>query len=287
MRICPACHASMETGDACPACGFRLTNVDGFEVYAPDLQEQSEGYDPAFYAQLAPLEDRNFWFQARNRLIVDALKRGNRRLDTFLEIGCGTGQVLRAIGTAFPAARLSGSELFVDGLRYARQRVPDARLMQMDATRIPFSSEFDAIGAFDVVEHIRDDRRVLAEIHGALKPGGVAVLTVPQHPWLWSHQDELAHHQRRYRRHELESKLQDAGFKIAYTTSFVALLLPLLATSRLIGRRHDEDALREMRIGDTANSLLAGVLRLEFQLLRTGLRFPVGGSRLIVAVKEN
>ncbi len=287
MRACPACQAPMETGTACVACGFCIATRDGFEVYAPDTEQQAEGYDPSFYAQLAPLEDRNFWFQARNHLIVHVLGRCCRRLDSWLEIGCGTGQVLRAIGAAFPATRLCGSELFVDGLRYARQRVPNARLMQMDATRIPFSGEFDAIGAFDVVEHIRDDRRVLAEMHRALKPGGVAILTVPQHPWLWSHQDELAHHQRRYRRHELEGKLQDAGFTIAYTSSFVALLLPLLAVSRLVGRRHDAVALREMRIGGTVNALLAGVLRLEFQMLRAGLRFPAGGSRLVAAVKEH
>lgn len=276
----------METGADCHGCGFRVATRDDFEIYAPDAERDADGYDPAFYAQLAPLEDRNFWFQARNRLIVHVLGRHCRRPDAFLEIGCGTGQVLQAIGKAFPATRLSGSELFVDGLRYARQRVPGARLMQMDATRIPFSDEFDAIGAFDVVEHIRDDRRVLKEIHRALKPGGVAILTVPQHQWLWSHQDELAHHQRRYRRHELESKLQETGFRIAYTTSFVALLLPLLIASRLVGRRHDDDALREMRIGAAANAALGGVLGAEFGLLRAGARFPIGGSRLVVALKE-
>lgn len=275
----------MEAGTDCPGCGLHISTRDGFEVYAPDAERDADGYDPAFYAQLAPLEDRNFWFQARNRLITHTLRRRCRELNAFLEIGCGTGQVLQAVDAAFPSAQLSGSELFVDGLRYARRRVPRARLMQMDATRIPFSAEFDAIGAFDVIEHIRDDRRVLAEIHRALKPGGVAILTVPQHPSLWSHQDELAHHQRRYRRHELESKLRDIGFTVIYTTSFVTLLLPLLAASRLTGRRHG-DVLRELRIGDTANALLGCVMQMEFQLLRAGMRFPAGGSRLVAARKE-
>lgn len=277
----------MQANLRCAACSHGIEIADGFELYAPEAARSGNGYDPALYAEIAALEDRNFWFQSRNRLIVHMLRKHRPDPASFLEIGCGTGQVLRAVAAAFPAARLAGSELFVEGLAFARQRVPAAHLMQVDATRIPFTEEFDAIGAFDVVEHIRDDQRVLSEIHRALKPGGTAILTVPQHPWLWSHQDELAHHERRYRAGELERKLKAAGFAITYSTSFVTLLLPLLVLSRLIARRHDEDAMREMRIGDTANALLAGVLNAEFQILRSGLRLPAGGSRLVVASKEN
>lgn len=252
---------------------------------APDAARQADGFDPALFPELAALEDRNFWFQARNRLIVHAIHQYCPRFDAFLELGCGTGQVLRAIANAFPSARMSGSELFVEGLAFARKRVPRARFMQMDATRIPFTAEFDLIGAFDVVEHIHDDTRVLFEIHRALRPGGAVILTVPQHPWLWSHQDELAHHQRRYRRGELERKLRDCGFRVAYSTSFVSLLLPLLVLSRLVARRNEDDPLREMRISGASNAILGGVLALEFLLLRTGLRLPAGGSRLAVAIR--
>lgn len=252
----------------------------------PDAARQADGFDPALFPELAALEDRNFWFQARNRLIVHAIRRYCPHFDAFLEIGCGTGQVLRAIANAFPSARVSGSELFVEGLAFARTRVPRARLMQMGATRIPFTAEFDLIGAFDVIEHIHDDARVLCEIHRALRPGGAVILTVPQHPWLWSHQDELAHHQRRYRRGELERKLRGCGFRVAYSTSFMSLLLPLLAVSRLVVRRNDDDPLREMRIGRAANALLGSVLLLELLLLRAGARLPTGGSRLVVAVKD-
>lgn len=286
MRVCPACRAPMTTTRTCTACGHRIQVLDGIELFAPDAAQSSDGYDPALYPEIAALEDRNFWFQARNRLIVHAIAKYCPRISSLLEIGCGTGQVLRAAGVAFPTIRVSGSELFIEGLKFARERVPSAHLMQMDATRIPFTDEFDAIGAFDVIEHIRDDRRVLAQIHLALKPGGVAFLTVPQHTWLWSHQDEIAHHQRRYRRGELEKKVRESGFEILHSTSFVTILLPLLILSRLAIRRRDHDPLHEMRIGSTVNRALGAALGLEFQLLRTGICLPLGGSRLVVAVKR-
>lgn len=277
----------MPSAAVCATCGQRVATQDGFELYAPDAARAGNGYDPALYPELAALEDQNFWFQSRNRLIVHVIRRFCHGFNSLLEIGCGTGQVLRAIGAAFPAVHLSGSELFVEGLAFARQRVPTAHLMQMDATRIPFTNEFDVIGAFDVVEHIRDDEVVLSEIHRALKPNGKIILSVPQHPWLWSHQDELAHHVRRYRRRELERKLERCGFKVAYSTSFVALLLPAMVASR-VGRRrtHAGDALQDLRIASSVNALFARLMHIELALLRAGMRFPLGGSRLVVGLRE-
>ena len=64
----------------------------------------------------------------------------------------------------------------------------------MDARRIPFEDEFDVIGAFDVLEHIKEDEQVLVQMHRAVKSGGGIMLTVPQHMFLWSEQDVQAHH---------------------------------------------------------------------------------------------
>ena len=60
------------------------------------------------------------------------------------------------------------------------------------------------------------------------------VLTVPQHPWLWSRTDDFAHHKRRYVRKELLDKVTRAGLRVDYVTSFVALLLPLMLVSRML-----------------------------------------------------
>ena len=78
------------------------------------------------------------------------------------------------------------------------RRVPSATFYQMDARHIPFRDHFDAIGAFDVLEHIEDDVAVIEEVGRALRPDGMFVMTVPQHPALWSPQDDHAYHVRRY-----------------------------------------------------------------------------------------
>ncbi|MFK2878786.1 class I SAM-dependent methyltransferase [Rhodanobacter hydrolyticus] len=262
--------------------------LDGIPCYAPELARESPGFKAEHFAKLAAVEDGHFWFRARNELIVHVLRRYFPHARSMLEIGCGTGYVLREVTDKLPQLRVCGSEIFLEGLSFASRRVPVADLFQMDAQRVPFVEEFDLIGAFDVVEHIADDMRVLREIHHALMPGGGAIFTVPQHPWLWSAQDEHACHQRRYRRSELANKLRTIGFRVVFSTSFVSLLLPLLAASRWRRQTLDADgeaSTSEFGLSPLLNSSLYGALCLERWLIQIGLRFPAGGTRLIAAVK--
>ena len=286
MRLCPGCGAALAAAAwDCGACGYRPQQRAGFLALAPDLAAQSEGFDPALFAELAKLEERNFWFRARNRLSVWALQHQMPAFADFLEVGCGTGYVLQGVAAAFPAAHLCGTEAQTEGLQFAAARVPRAAFLQMDARCMPFDREFDVIGAFDVIEHIKEDETVLAQMHRALRPGGSLLLTVPQHPFLWSEYDVRAHHVRRYTSGELRQKLARAGFRIVKMTSFVSVLLPLMMLSRLTRRTDaaDYDPLAELRIGALANALLERALDAERLLIRAGLSLPFGGSLLAVA----
>jgi len=175
----------------------------------------------------------------------------------------------------------------LEGLRHAAERVPAAELFQLDARRLPFESEFDVIGAFDVLEHIEMDERVLREMHRAVKPTGGIVLTVPQHPWLWSPADEYAEHKRRYRRAELLRKVSTAGFIVRRITSFVSLLLPGMAAmrlrTRLAGERFDAD--HEHHAAARVTGALERVADVERALIGRGMDLPVGGSLLVVATR--
>jgi hypothetical protein len=157
----------------------------------------------------------------------------------------------------------------------------------MDARQIPFDNEFEVVGAFDVLEHIEEDTTVLGEMYKATLRGGGIMLTVPQHPWLWSQNDEHGHHVRRYQAKELKRKVEEAGFQVVKMTSFVSFLLPLMIISRLRQRWRttEYDALSEFKIGRLTNTLLEKVLDVERGIIRAGMSLPVGGSLLVVAKK--
>jgi SAM-dependent methyltransferase len=203
-----------------------------------------------------------------------------------LEVGCGTGFVLSGIAQAFPGARVAGSEIYTAGLAFAAQRLPDVELQQMDARKLPYQEEFDVVAAFDVIEHILEDELVLRNFHQAIKPGGGCLITVPQHPWLWSPVDEEACHQRRYTARELHSKVRAAGFRIVRSTSFVTLLLPLLLASRLAARRSGTSGGSEsLQLNSIVNGTLEACMRMEHFVIKTGASLPIGGSRLVVLQK--
>lgn len=287
MKRCLACGGYYNsTYPNCPECNVKPQFIDGFEARAPAFARESSGFKPEYFSELAKLEAANFWFKSRNAILIWALKTYAQVFESFLEIGCGTAFVLSGIAAAFPNTRLFGSEILTAGLGYAAQRLPQAKFMQMDARDIPFKDEFDVIGAFDVLEHIEEDQQVLAQIHQALKPQGIVMLSVPQHQWLWSAADEYACHVRRYTREEIETKVKKAGFEILRSTSFITVLLPAMMASRLLSKKvpaKEYDAQAELRLPQYVNSLFLLLLNCELALIKLGINLPIGGSRLVVA----
>jgi SAM-dependent methyltransferase len=208
---------------------------------------------------------------------------------TYLEAGCGTGFFLKTIESTFPALAVHGTDLFVEGLAATQRRTKHARLFQCDLGAIPFEAEFDVLGAYDVLEHIRDDTAVLRQFHLALKPGGGVILTVPQHPFLWSWVDDSWCHCRRYRVGELAAKVREAGFSVVCSTSFVSLLFPTMAISRFAQIIRPPKVQRidlDLKISPVLNRIFEWVLDFERSLTSLGVRFCFGGSSVVVAIKQ-
>jgi SAM-dependent methyltransferase len=284
VKRCVRCETCFESpGWECPRCGFAPETSDGIARFC--APQGKEGFDPDAFDRLVELEGLSFWFRSRNRLIAWSLRRYFPEARSLLEIGCGTGFVLAGLREAFPHLRLVGAELHASGLVHASRRLPDIDLLQLDAQLIPFSQEFDVVGAFDVLEHIVADDRVLAEMGMAVRPGGGILLTVPQHPWLWSASDDYAEHKRRYRRAELMSKVSAAGFEILRVTSFMTLLFPAMVAMRARSRlRVGAPAPMDEHVAAQRVTVpLEQALKLERALIARGIDFPFGGSLLVVA----
>ena len=256
------------------------------------LTQEKEHSTQYHFDVLYELESKSFWFVARNRLIKHLFQQYLQGIDKpkILEIGCGTGFVLQELSKNKNYI-LQGSELRLEGLKFAKSRLPDVEFFQLDAKNIPFQDTYDVIGAFDTLEHIEEDELVIKNVYKALKQNGLFFITVPQHRWLWSNVDETSDHKRRYSKKELISKLNKANFSTEFVSSFVFSLLPLMILSRF--RMHKKIADKkishnheELRINPVINSILDFVLGIEESLIRLGIRLPVGGSLVIVAKKR-
>ncbi|HEY0005136.1 MAG TPA: class I SAM-dependent methyltransferase [Pyrinomonadaceae bacterium] len=242
------------------------------------------GFSAERLERLAEIERWHFWFVGR-RALIDKLLAVHLKMPgaTVLDLGCGTGLMLESLTLRGNLA--IGLDLRPEGLAATRRDLPAARLLRADATSLPLAdASCDAILLLDILEHL-DDRALLKEVKRTLRPGGLLVLTVPALPWLWSYRDLAAGHLRRYRRGELCALLEESGLRIQEMRYYQCLLFPLVALTRLGGRRGPAARDMEERPISFLNSLLTWVNRLEVKLGQL-IRWPIGSSLVAVCRKR-
>lgn len=291
MKICLSCQKEF-AGDSwrCPHCSWTPHFYETYPSFLDPRTVQDDSYPTTAYKRLHELEEASFWFQYRNSLIAMLISTYCPNTRSLLELGCGGGAVLRFLANTFPHMALYGADIHIEGLRYVTEMLPTVNCFQIDALNIPYRNEFDTIGLFDVLEHVDDDTRVLAEAAKALKEDGILIISVPQHPFLWSINDELACHKRRYTRPELAQKIGKAGYTILYLTSFVTFLFPLLLVvrSRLFPRKSSDDnpICQELNLHPALNRTLAAICLLESWFIKKGSTFALGGSLICIAKRN-
>jgi SAM-dependent methyltransferase len=165
--------------------------------------------------------------------------------------------------------------------------------IQLDATAMPFREAFDIVGAFDVIEHVDADERVIQGVHQGLRRGGLFIIMVPQHAWMWSALDDAVHHKRRYSRSDLLEKVRDNGFDVLFCSSFVTLLFPAMVAVRLLSGRQRPANRSDREVIASAVTLAPGVSRICDRLMwfdelaiKARISLPCGGSLLAIARKR-
>jgi SAM-dependent methyltransferase len=225
------------------------------------------------------------------RAMLARLAGGLPASPTIADIGCSTGYLLADLRSRLPDATLIGVDLVASGLRKAHTHVPDALLVHADACSLPLKdSSMDGVVSANLLEHVPDDRRALAEIFRILRPGGRAVVVVPVSPGNYDCYDRLLGHERRYGRHEMSLKAREAGMLVLEDIRLGAPLYPAFwAVKQRNRRRHEQlrgHALERKVRGDmerTSKSSLGRLAcRLEELLLVAGVRLPFGIRGLTV-----
>jgi len=177
--------------------------------------------------KLAALEDTHWWYRERRHLLGKAIA-GLTPGDA-LDIGAAGGgntRVLRDAGWTVAAL-----EYGADGAEVAAER--GLAVLRADATALPVDDDsLDLVVAFDVLEHIPDHDRAVAEVHRVLRQSGRFLVAVPADPRLWSDHDVAVDHVRRYTRVTLREVLERGGFTIDSMDSWNVLLRPVVALRR-------------------------------------------------------
>jgi 2-polyprenyl-3-methyl-5-hydroxy-6-metoxy-1,4-benzoquinol methylase len=236
------------------------------------------------------LEDESYWFVHRNEIILSLIEKFFEKKE-FLDVGGGNGFNSFSVQNVIEDVYLL--EPGLNGCLNAKDRgVKNIICSTLESLNIE-NVKVDAVGLFDVLEHIEDDDYFLLQIHQILKDNGLIILSVPAYNMLWSNEDKIAGHFRRYKKQELEILLKKTGFEILFSTYFFSILfLPifflrsipslLLKKSQSLKETKNQHQLPDNLIGKLINYFLKKELK-GFYNLSTK---KIGSSLIIVARKK-
>lgn len=251
-------------------------------------EKESVSYPQGGNQACFQVEDSSFWFIHRNACIAASVKNfPPPENGAIFDIGGGNGFVSLGLTKAgFETVLVEPGP--VGASNGKRRGLPT--VICATTTDAGFkNSTLDAVGLFDVVEHIDNDLQFLESIRNLLKPGGRMYVTVPAFSALWSREDELAGHFRRYTCNSVRALIERAGLKVEYSTYiFRPLPFPIFLLRSLPHRvginRKSGDELRNHELTNhSAATLLDAMLSGEVKNIERRKRMAFGASCLLVA----
>jgi len=234
----------------------------------------------AAYVAVHLEEDRShWWFRGRLAVILAALRRAlPSRPVRLLELGCGSGNVLAALGDFGEAV---GMDSHADLVAAGRAAGLDVRAGHLPEDLGVAPGWADVVLLLDVIEHVDDDLATLRAARGGVGEGGLLVVTVPAYQWLWSGHDEVLGHRRRYTASELRATVERAGFTVLRVTYFNTLLFPLLLAARAFKRLRGDRGHDLHHPAALINWLLERAFAFERHLVPR-IPLPFGSSLLLL-----
>ena len=238
---------------------------------------------PQEFREMQALEESHWWYRGKRLLLETMLDRAAPRAPArMLDIGCGTGGVLRGLARQGFTVGVDRAEV---ALRFCREKGFTAVVLG-SAFELPFArASFDVCTMMDVLEHVDDEQALLAEARRVLRPGGALLVSVPAFAALWSQHDETLEHRRRYRKPELTAVVAKAGLRIEWSSYTNFFVFPPTLAWRLLRRFAGlAPGMRTDLFPTPAplNAALVGTYRAEAALLRR-LPLPFGVSVACVA----
>ncbi len=236
------------------------------------------------YANMDRMEEAHWYYAGKRELVRGWLRQAGPPgpQDLLLDCGAGTGRFAKEMEADCRVMVLDDHE---EALRLLRAKFRPDQILSLAGDRVPLpDASLDYVTALDVLEHTPDDRAVVAGFHRLLKPGGVALVTVPAGMALWSDWDVALHHYRRYSRPQLRALFPAAEWEVLHVNYTNVFVYPAVWGVRKWRKFFPAPAGRARTEDRQPAPWLNGLLRRLFvRPAFSRMPFPFGVSLLLVA----
>ena len=184
------------------------------------------------YQNLANVERGHWYYRGKREFVRRWIEkvRPPQITDTLLDCGAGTGQFAAEMSSRCRVLVLDSHE---ESLAMLRKRFSPEQVLALTGDQVPLpNTSLEYITALDVLEHVPDDQAVVDGFARLLKPGGVAVVTVPASMALWSDWDVVLHHFRRYSKPQLQSLFTETKWDVTAVHYTNVAVFPLVWIAR-------------------------------------------------------
>jgi ubiquinone/menaquinone biosynthesis C-methylase UbiE len=243
--------------------------------------------DAAEYDNIAALEQEHWYYSGKRRFVRDWIRRARppRVQDVLLDCGAGTGLFAKEMEAECQVMVLDDHE---EALRILRTRFRPEQILSLAGDQVPLpDASLEYVTALDVLEHVPDDAAVVRGFHRLLKPGGLAVVTVPASMALWSDWDVALHHFRRYDRARLRALFPSADWELVYVNYTNVVVYPAVwgvRKWRALGKRLGRSAPPSRTEDKIPPAPVNSLLRTLFTTMASWrVPFPFGVSLVLVA----
>jgi SAM-dependent methyltransferase len=259
-------------------------------IWGSPAAQKTMSFPQHGHAECYAIEDSSFWFQHRNQCIAAVVER-HPPPGAIFDVGGGNGYV--SLGLNQRGFETVLVEPGLEGSRFARGRGLEPVICSTVEDAGFADASLPAVGVFDVIEHIEDDVGFLNTLARLIRRGGKLYVTVPAYGWLWSDEDRVAGHHRRYRLGALVRLLARCGFASEFASYIFWPLPPAIFVSRSLPARlgrHSETTVEKYQGEHNPQSrgrgLLQWALERELARLRRGHALPFGSSCLVAARRD-
>jgi 2-polyprenyl-3-methyl-5-hydroxy-6-metoxy-1,4-benzoquinol methylase len=175
----------------------------------------------------------HFWMQWRLKAILQQKKYLPANGSLIFEVGCGNGIVMNQLEKELNYT-VDGCDLNVKALSMALPSKGRKMVYNIFDLKEDLLGKYDGLLLLDVLEHINDDVSFLETAAKYVKPGGIIIINVPAHQWLYSNYDQVVGHVRRYSTKSLRELIIASKLAPVKVTTWGTTMLPIAMIRKVV-----------------------------------------------------